>query len=92
MYRACRLMGGLVLAVTLAGCGESPPESGTVPFKATSSPAIDGLSKQYSDQVKKGMPANKSEEASKPTSESKAAGAEAKPSTDAGKPEEKKKD
>jgi len=88
MYRACRLLGGLVLAATLAGCSESPPESGSVPFKGSSSPAIDGLSKQYAEQVKKGMPANK--ETPKPADETKAA--ETKPSTDAAKPEEKKKD
>lgn len=78
------------MAATLAGCSESPPESGSVPFKGTSSPAIDGFSKQFAEQQKKGAPANKKEEASKPAVESKPA--DTKPSTDTAKPEEKKKD
>jgi hypothetical protein len=88
MCRASSLIGGLVMALTLAGCSESPPESGTVPFKPTQSPAIEGFSKQMADQAKKGTPPNKKEETPKPGAETKAADAKSAP--DAGKPEEKK--
>ena len=86
MCRACSLIGGLVMVLTLAGCSESPPESGPVPYKATpSSPALDGFAKQVGEQAKKGVPPNKKEESPKPASESK-------PAADATKGEEKKKD
>ena len=51
MRRVCSSIAGVVMAFTLAGCGESPPESGTVPFKATESPAIKGLEKQMAEQA-----------------------------------------
>ena len=91
MCRACILIGGLVMALTLAGCSESAPEGGTVPFKASApSPAIEGLTKQMSEQVKKGVPANKKEEASQPAADSKPA--DAKPADSTPKTEGKKKD
>jgi hypothetical protein len=91
MCRVCSLIGGLVVAVTLAGCGESAPEGGTVPFKASApNPTIDGLTKQMSEQAKKGIPANKKEEASQPAADSKPA--DAKPADSTLKTEEKKKD
>jgi hypothetical protein len=65
------VVGGVILAVTLAGCGESPPESGTVEFKATNSPEIEALTKRMSENAK-GKTSRKPEAASKP-SESKAA-------------------
>jgi hypothetical protein len=80
MCRACSLIGGLVVVLTLAGCSEGPPESGTVPYKGTQSPAIEGLGKQMAEQAKKGIPPNKKEEPAKPA-------AETKPATDAAKPE-----
>ena len=43
MRRVCSLIAGVVTALTLAGCSESPPETGTVQFKGTQSPAIDAL-------------------------------------------------
>jgi hypothetical protein len=79
------------MVLALAGCGESAPEGGTVPFKATTpSPAIEGFTKQMAEQAKKGVPPNKKEEASKQETASKPA--DAKPATDAPKAEEKKKD
>jgi hypothetical protein len=91
MCRTCSLIGGLVVvAVTLAGCSESAPEGGTVPFKASAAnPTIDGLTKQMSEQAKKGLPPNK-EEASQPAAGSKPA--DAKPADSTAKTEEKKKD
>jgi hypothetical protein len=41
MRRTCSGIAGVVLACTLAGCGESQPESGTKPFQGTSNPAIE---------------------------------------------------
>ena len=90
MYRACSWIGGLVTVLALAGCGESAPETGTVPYKATQSPAIDGLSKQMADQAKKGAPPNKKEETPKPAAETKPA--DAKPAADTAKAPEPKKD
>jgi hypothetical protein len=91
MCRACSLIGGLVVALTLAGCSESPPEGGTVPFKASApNPAIEGLTKQMSEQAKKGIPANKKEEAFQPAAGSKPP--DAKPADTTPKTEEKKKD
>ena len=43
MRRVCSLIAGVMTALTLAGCGESPPETGTVQFKGTQSPAIDAM-------------------------------------------------
>jgi hypothetical protein len=43
MRRVCSLIAGVVTALTLAGCSESPPETGTVQFKGTQSPAIDAM-------------------------------------------------
>ena len=91
MCRACSLIGGLVVALTLAGCSESAPEGGTVPFKTSvPNPAIDGLRKQMSEQAQKGLPANKKEEAVHPAADSKPA--DAKPADTTPKTEEKKKD
>jgi hypothetical protein len=90
MCRVCSLIGGLVMIATLAGCSESAPESGTVPYKPTTSPVIEGLNKQIAEQAKKGTPANKKEEASKSSAESKPS--DTKPAAEPSKPEEKKKD
>jgi hypothetical protein len=78
MCRACSLIAGFVMAFTLAGCSESAPESGTVPYKPTQSPAIDGFSKQMADTAKGGGAAKKTEPADKPATDNKKA-AEAKP-------------
>ena len=51
MYRTCGLLAGLVLAAVLSGCSEGPPESGTVPYKPTQSPAIKASSKQMAENV-----------------------------------------
>jgi hypothetical protein len=48
------VVGGVVLAFTLVGCGDSPPETGPVPFKATSSPEIEALTKRMSENAAKG--------------------------------------
>jgi hypothetical protein len=90
MCRVCSRIGGLVAVLALAGCGESAPESGTVPYKGTQSPAIEGFGKQMGEQAKKGVPANKKEETVKPAAETKPA--DAKPAPDAAKAPETKKD
>jgi len=79
------------MVLMIAGCGETAPESGTIPYKATQSPTIEGYSKQMAEQAKKGTPPNKKiEEAPKGAAESKPA--DAKPAADVPKAEEKKKD
>jgi hypothetical protein len=49
------LVAGAVLTMTLTGCGDSPPETGPVPFKATTSPAIDSLKENMSNNLKGGV-------------------------------------
>lgn len=68
------VFGGVVLAFTLAACGESPPESGTVEYKATTSPEIEAFTKRMSENAK-GKAAKKPEAVSKP--------GETKPASDA---------
>lgn len=46
------MIAGVVLTMTLSGCGDSQPESGPVPFKATTSPAIDALRENMSKATK----------------------------------------
>ncbi len=46
------VVGGAVLAFILTGCGESPPEAGPVPFKATNSPEIEAFTKRMSENAK----------------------------------------
>ena len=48
------VVAGVVLTITLAGCGDTPPEAGPVPFKATNSPAIDALKENMSKNAKGG--------------------------------------
>jgi hypothetical protein len=43
MHRVCSLIAGVVTALTLAGCSETAPETGTVQFKGSQSPGIDAL-------------------------------------------------
>ena len=43
MRRVCSLIAGVVTALTLAGCSETAPETGTVQFKGSQSPAIDAM-------------------------------------------------
>jgi hypothetical protein len=70
------VVGGVVLAITIVGCAESPPESGPVPFKATNSPEIEALTKRMSENAKGGKGfTRKPEAASKP--------GDTKPATDA---------
>jgi hypothetical protein len=90
MWRVLSRIGGLVTVLALAGCGETAPESGPVPYKGTVSPAIEGLSKQMAEQAKKGVPPNKKEETPKAGSEAKPA--DAKPAADAAKAPEPKKE
>jgi predicted small lipoprotein YifL len=52
MRQIFRSIPGVVLTLSLAGCGESQPESGPVPFKATTSPAIDGLKENMANAAK----------------------------------------
>jgi outer membrane PBP1 activator LpoA protein len=51
MRRICWVIAGVVLAFTLAGCGESAPEAGPVDYKGTNSAAIDSLRKQMSENM-----------------------------------------
>lgn len=60
------VVGGVVLASTLAGCSDSPPESGPVPFKATNSPEIEAFTKRMADNAKGKGNMKKPEAASKP--------------------------
>jgi hypothetical protein len=69
MRRVCSMIAGAVTAFTLAGCGESPPESGSVPFKGSQSPAIDALRESMAKNAAGG---NKSAKA-KPAADTKAA-------------------
>jgi hypothetical protein len=46
------VVGGIVLAFAIAGCGETTPEGGQVEFKPTNSPEIEALTKRMSDNVK----------------------------------------
>ena len=74
MRRICNLIAGVVMAFTLAGCGESPPETGTtVPFKGTQSPAIDALRENMSKNAAGGKSTTKaSDAAAKPATDTKA--------------------
>jgi hypothetical protein len=64
--------GGVVLAFTLAGCGESAPESGTMEFKATNSPEIEAFAKRLSENAKSKGAMKKPEAATKPAADGKA--------------------
>jgi hypothetical protein len=67
------VVGGVVLAFTLAGCGESPPEAGPIPFKASNSPEIEALTKRMSENAKGKVGMKRPvEAASKPGTDSKA--------------------
>jgi hypothetical protein len=67
------VVGGVVLAFTIAGCGDSPPEEGTVNFKGSNSPEIEALTKRMSDNAKGKVGMKRPvEAASKPGTDSKA--------------------
>lgn len=53
MRRICLSIAGSLLAVSLAGCGETT-EEGPIAYKGTNSPAIEQLGKQMSENAKKG--------------------------------------
>ena len=89
MRRACSLIAGFVMAFTLAGCSESPPESGPVPFKPTQSPAIEGLGNQMKETAKGGSMPKNTDAAAKPATDTKKP-ADTKPAPDT-KTEEPKK-
>jgi hypothetical protein len=59
------VVGGVVLAFALAGCADSPPESGPVQYKATTSPEIEALTKRMSENAKGKAYSKKPEAASK---------------------------
>jgi hypothetical protein len=46
------VVGGIVLAFTIAGCGDSPPEAGPVEYKASNSPEIEAFTKRMSENAK----------------------------------------
>ena len=84
MRRVCNLIAGVVTAVTLAGCSETPPETGTVQFKGTQSPAIDALRDSMSKNAAGGKSNGKSADATaKPGTDTKAADTKAVPATKA---------
>ena len=60
MRRVCSLIAGVVTAMTLAGCSETPPETGTVQFKGTQSPAIEALRDSMAKNVAGGKSTAKS--------------------------------
>jgi hypothetical protein len=51
MRRICLSIAGSLLAVCLAGCGETTDE-GPIAYKGTNSPAIEQLGKQMSENAK----------------------------------------
>jgi hypothetical protein len=74
------LIAGVVTAVTLAGCSETPPETGTVQFKGTQSPAIDAMRDSMSKIAAGGKSNGKSADATaKPGTDTKAADTKAAP-------------
>ena len=73
MRRVCSLIAGVVTAFTLAGCGETPPETGTVQFKGTQSPAIDALRENMSKNAVGGKSTKAFDPTAKPGTDSKAA-------------------
>jgi type IV pilus biogenesis protein CpaD/CtpE len=73
MYRTSCLIAGVALAASLAGCSESPPETGTVPFTATTNPAIDALRENMAKTAKSGAYTKKTTEADLKKAEAKAA-------------------
>ena len=83
MRRVSSLIAGAVTAFTLVGCGETPPESGSVPFKGTQSPAIEALRENMSKNALGGGKAAKA-----PDSKAKAA-TDIKAATDAKDTEKK---
>ena len=74
MRRVSSLIAGAVMAFTLAGCSESPPESGPVPFKGTQSPAIEAFRDNMSKNAAGGGKSAKAPDSkAKPASDTKAA-------------------
>jgi len=65
--------GGVVLAFTLAGCGESAPESGPMEYKPSNSPEIEAFAKRLSENAKGGKGAMKKPEAASKPGETKPA-------------------
>ena len=89
MRQVCSFIAGVVTALTLAGCSETPPETGTVQFKGTQNPAIETLRENMSKNAAGGKIAKGSEAPAKATPETKAADVKAAPDA---KDTEKKKD
>lgn len=75
-----------ILALTIAGCGETP-EEGTKPFKDSNSPPIQELLKATSENMKNNS-INKGPEEKKPAGKTEKDGAK-KPSAES-KPDQKK--
>jgi outer membrane PBP1 activator LpoA protein len=83
MRQVMKVVGQLTIALTLAGCSESPPETGTVEFKATTSPEIEAFTKRMSENAKGKVYTKKTTEpAAKPAD---AKSGETKPAADAKK-------
>ena len=72
MRRVYNLIAGVVTALTLAGCSETPPETGTVQFKGTQSPAIDAMRENMS-KIAAGKTTKASDASAKPGTDTKAA-------------------
>jgi len=72
MHQIRWVAGGIVLAFAFTGCGESPPESGPVAYKATNSPEIEALTKRMAENAK-GKTSTKKPEAAAKSSEAKPA-------------------
>jgi hypothetical protein len=72
MRRVTNLIAGVVTTLTLAGCSETPPETGTVQFKGTQSPAIDAMRENMS-KIAAGKSAKASDASAKPGTDTKAA-------------------
>ncbi len=66
MRQVCCMVWGAMMAFVFAGCGDSPPESGAVPFKATNSPEIEALTKRMTENAKGKVYTKKTVEATEP--------------------------
>jgi hypothetical protein len=78
MRRVCSLIAGVVTALTLAGCSETAPETGTVQFKGSQSPGIDALRDSMAKNAAGGKATAKSSNGTaKPATDAKASDAKA---------------
>lgn len=73
MRQTFSVVAGVLLTITLPACSDTPPETGTVPFKASTSPAIDMLRENMSKNAKGSVYTKKTVEADPKATDPKAA-------------------